>query len=101
MTVVELGCGPGNTLFPLLAANENPKLSLFGFDYSKVAVDLVKENPSFASPNVNAECWSLSSTEGLPKCLEEGSVDIAIMIFVFSALHPDEWKAAVANLWKM
>lgn len=101
MTVVELGCGPGNTLFPLLAANENPELNLFGFDYSKVAIDLVKANPAFSSPNVNAEVWSLASTEGLPSCLEAGTVDVAIMIFVFSALHPDEWRAAVENLWRM
>lgn len=40
--IVELGCGPGNTLFPLLSANENPDLSLHGLDFSKEAVDLVK-----------------------------------------------------------
>jgi ubiquinone/menaquinone biosynthesis C-methylase UbiE len=40
--VVEIGCGPGNTLFPLLAANENVDLQLHGFDFSKEAIDLVK-----------------------------------------------------------
>lgn len=40
--MVEIGCGPGNTLFPLLAANENPELQLHGLDFSKEAIDLVK-----------------------------------------------------------
>lgn len=40
--IVELGCGNGSTLFPLLAANENPLLDLHGYDYSKEAVSVVK-----------------------------------------------------------
>lgn len=43
--IVEIGCGPGNTLFPLFAANENPHLQLHGFDYSKEAIDLVLVRP--------------------------------------------------------
>ena len=44
--IVELGCGPGNTLFPLLSANENPDLRLHGYDFSKEAIDLVKVSQS-------------------------------------------------------
>jgi len=40
--VVEIGCGNGSTLFPLLAANENPHLRLHGYDYSKEAVNVVR-----------------------------------------------------------
>ncbi|KAK4058684.1 hypothetical protein OIO90_000128 [Microbotryomycetes sp. JL221] len=100
-TIVELGCGPGNTLFPLLASNENTQLSLHGYDYSKEAVDLVKANPSFDSNIVTSDVWDLSSKAGLPATIEPGSVDIAVMIFVFSALHPDEWRQAVKNLFDM
>lgn len=42
--------------------------------------------------------WDLSSPLGPPKEIESGSLDLIITIFVFSALHPDEWRQAVHNL---
>jgi tRNAThr (cytosine32-N3)-methyltransferase len=47
--VVEIGCGNGSTLFPLLAANENPLLDLHGYDYAKEAVAVCQVRfPSFS-----------------------------------------------------
>lgn len=44
----------------------------------------------------------LSETEpNLPDGVEPGSVDIVVMIFVLSALHPREWAAAVRNVRTM
>lgn len=37
----------------------------------------------------------------LPEGVEPGTVDIAIMIFVLSALHPLEWQRAIANVYKV
>lgn len=37
----------------------------------------------------------------LPEGVEPNSVDIAIMIFVLSALHPLEWQLAIANVYKV
>lgn len=48
--VVEIGCGPGNTLYPLLAANKNPELQLHGLDFSKEAIALVKVRSFFDLP---------------------------------------------------
>jgi hypothetical protein len=43
--------GAGNALFPIFQANENPELSLHGFDYSKTAIDVVKVHwPRFFQP---------------------------------------------------
>lgn len=99
--IVEIGCGPGNTLFPLYEGNLNPALDLHGYDFSKTAVDLVRANLAFGPSNLHTGVWSLASPAGLPEGLEEGSVDIAIMIFVISALHPDEWARAVENTWRV
>lgn len=41
-TVVEIGCGAGNTVFPLLSTNENPELRVHAYDYSPRAVQLVQ-----------------------------------------------------------
>ncbi|GAA5875310.1 hypothetical protein JCM16303_000579 [Sporobolomyces ruberrimus] len=99
--VVEIGCGNGSTLFPLLASNENPQFRLHGYDYSKEAVNVVRAHASFNPTYLSCDVWDLSSPSGIPSDLEPNSVDIISMIFVFSALHPTEWEQAVKNVHTM
>jgi len=33
--------------------------------------------------------------------MEPESVDIVVLVFVFSALQPDEWDRAIANIYKV
>ena len=42
-----------------------------------------------------------TEAERLPPNIEPGSVDIVVLIFVLSALHPNEWKAAAENVYRM
>ncbi|KAI5453698.1 hypothetical protein NCC49_005517 [Naganishia albida] len=136
-TVVEIGCGAGNTVFPLLAKNENPQLVIHACDYAASAVEVVKSNPMYPVPPhgkgiLHSSVWDVTKppvasqstlrpqsagessgatdSEGasvtpnessLPEGVEPNSVDIAIMIFVLSALHPLEWQRAIANVYKM
>ncbi|OJT02955.1 tRNA(Thr) (cytosine(32)-N(3))-methyltransferase [Trametes pubescens] len=103
MVIAEVGCGAGNAVFPLLAANENPHLSLKAYDYSSHAVKLVQSNPLYLSPplgTIEAAVWDLTSPT-LPPGLEPGSVDILTLVFVMSALHPKEWANAVSNIHKL
>ena len=44
-TVIEVGCGAGNSVFPLLTANKNPLLRVFACDYAPQAIHLVKVRP--------------------------------------------------------
>lgn len=101
-TVLEVGCGAGNTVFPLLEINQNPKLSIHACDYSAEAVGVVHSNPLYTAPPGGAKCvstvWDLSSSSELPTGLQPGSVDIIVLIFVLSALHPREWQQAVQNI---
>ncbi|KAI9062762.1 methyltransferase [Trametes sanguinea] len=102
MVVAEIGCGAGNAVFPLLEANKNPHLKLKAYDYSSHAVKLVQNNPLYLSPplgTIDAAVWDLTSFE-LPPGLEPGSVDIITLVFVMSALHPQEWANAVSNIHK-
>lgn len=105
-TILEIGCGAGNTMYPILSKNENPELRVFGCDYSDVAVELVRGNENFerlhASGNCYSSVWDLANEEGkIPEDLEENSVDIAVMVFVLSALDPKQWKQAIINLKKV
>ncbi|PWZ01201.1 S-adenosyl-L-methionine-dependent methyltransferase [Testicularia cyperi] len=103
VTILEVGCGAGNTVFPLLEINQNPMLEIHACDYSAEAVSVVRSNPSYSCPSPKgARCesnvWDLSSPTALPPGLHPGSVDIIVLIFVFSALHPREWTQAVLNI---
>lgn len=50
---------------------------------------------------IHASVWDLSSDETLPEGVEPESVDIVILVFVLSALHPDEWGKAITNVHKV
>jgi len=103
ISIAELGCGAGNAVFPLLSQNRNPNLRLHAYDYSSQAVKLVQTNPLYVAPpvgTIQSEVWDLSSSS-LPPNVEPGSIDIIILVFVLSALHPHEWAQAVTNVYKM
>lgn len=107
-TIVEVGCGAGNTVFPLLAANQNPALKLVACDYAAQAVEVIRAHPLYAAPPVGAceaHVWDLSAGSAgeacLPPGVAPGSVDIVVLVFVLSALHPREWAAAAHNVYTM
>ena len=45
--------------------------------------------------------WDLADKQNLPEGVEPGSIDIIVMIFVLSALHPSEWRQAVLNVYQV
>lgn len=113
--VLEVGCGAGNTVFPLLMHNENPDLRIFATDYSKTAVKVVQAGEMYPRAahglgELSASVWDITSrpsdearaqgiTYALPEGVEAGSVDVLTVVYVLSALHPDEWEQAVHNLY--
>jgi tRNAThr (cytosine32-N3)-methyltransferase len=100
VTLLEIGAGAGNTAFPILANNKNPELKIHACDFSKKAVEVMRSHEAYASPQIQADVWDVAGDE-LPPGLGEGSVDVALMVFIFSALSPRQWKRAVENVYKV
>lgn len=107
-TILEVGCGAGNTVFPLLSANQNQDLRLVACDYAEQAVDVIKSHPLYNAPPVgrcDAHVWDLSAGSdkqaSLPPNIQPGTVDIVVLVFVLSALHPREWASAAHNVYTM
>ncbi|KAF7555528.1 hypothetical protein G7046_g6543 [Stylonectria norvegica] len=98
--ILEIGAGAGNTAFPILASNKNPHLKIHACDYSKTAVEVMRTHDEYNTEFIQADVWDISS-DSLPPDLEEGSVDVAILIFIFSALSPDQWAQAVRNVHRV
>ncbi|KAF3278546.1 hypothetical protein TWF970_004553 [Orbilia oligospora] len=102
--LLEVGCGAGNTLFPILSSNKNPNFHIHGADFSKTSIELIRSNELYTlhhPKHVSASVWDLGNADGvLPEGIEPESLDVVILIFVFSALHPDQWAYAVNNVNK-
>ena len=99
-TILEVGAGAGNTAFPILKANENEELMIHACDFSKKAVELIRGNAAYDSNHMQASVWDISSVN-LPPGLRQGSVDVVLLVFIFSALNPNQWDAAVRNVWRV
>lgn len=100
VTLLEVGAGAGNTAFPILAHNQNPCLKIHACDFSKIAVEVMRESEAYDSRHVQADVWDAAG-EDLPPGLSENSVDIVLMIFIFSALSPDQWQQTVHNIYRL
>ena len=100
MTLLEVGAGAGNTAFPILKHNQNSKLKIHACDFSKKAVEVIRENEAYNTRNIQADVWDAAS-EDLPPGLGDESVDVVVMIFIFSALSPAQWKQAVHNIYRV
>ncbi|MEE6466222.1 hypothetical protein FKM82_006879 [Ascaphus truei] len=98
LTILEAGCGVGNCLFPLL--EEDPGFFLYACDFSPRAVDFVKQNPSY-NPNTCKAFQCDLTKDDLTENIPADSVDVAMLIFVLSAIHPDKMHLAIQNIYKV
>ncbi|XP_026665804.2 tRNA N(3)-methylcytidine methyltransferase METTL6 isoform X3 [Phoenix dactylifera] len=93
--VLEVGCGAGNTVFPLLVAF--PDVFVHACDFSPLAIELVKEHGAFKLDRVNAFVCDVI-TDDLCKMIMPGSVDVITMIFMLSAVSPMKMSLALQNV---
>ncbi|KAI9775318.1 MAG: hypothetical protein M1839_001302 [Geoglossum umbratile] len=100
-TLLEVGAGAGNTAFPVLAHNQNPHLKIHAIDFSKKAIELIRESEHYDPQHIQADVWDIASPDSLPPNITENSVDIVLLIFIFSALSPDQWAQAVRNIHRV
>ncbi|KAF8422923.1 S-adenosyl-L-methionine-dependent methyltransferase [Tirmania nivea] len=102
--VLEVGAGAGNTLFPVLKQNQSEGFHITAADFSAVSVSLIQSQPAFVAnhpKHVDAKVWDLADPDLAHLPCTPNSLDIIILIFVFSALAPWQWKTAVRNVERM
>ncbi|KAH6867114.1 S-adenosyl-L-methionine-dependent methyltransferase [Alternaria rosae] len=105
-TLLEVGAGAGNSAFPILQRSQNQRLKIHACDFSKKAVELIRNHELYDPERIQADVWDVAASPdsengGLPPGLAEGSVDVVLMIFIFSALNPKQWDQAVRNIWRV
>ncbi|KAL0992749.1 hypothetical protein UPYG_G00097890 [Umbra pygmaea] len=98
--ILEVGCGVGNTVFPILKTNNDPGLFLYCCDFSSTAVELVKSNAEYDPGRCFAFVHDLSDG-GATYPIPDASMDVIVLIFVLSALHPDRMQASISRLARL
>ncbi|KAG6541467.1 hypothetical protein Mapa_017140 [Marchantia paleacea] len=94
--VLEVGCGTGNTVFPLTA--QYPDLFVYACDFSPRAVDLVKvAHEDFTESRVKAFVCDATS-DSLVMTISPASVDVVTLVFMLSAVGPEKMPAVVRNV---
>lgn len=95
--ILEVGCGVGNTVFPILKTNNNKDLFLYCCDFSSTAINLVKESPDYKDNRCYAFVCDVTS-EDWQTPFPKASLDVIVCIFVLSALVPDKLEQVVRKM---
>ena len=83
--LLEVGCGVGNFVFPLL--EENKDLYIYACDFSERAVSFVKDNELYDQTRMKAFVCDLTQNP-LVNEMEPESIDYVSAIFCLSAIPP-------------
>ncbi|XP_064476667.1 tRNA N(3)-methylcytidine methyltransferase METTL2-like [Ornithodoros turicata] len=92
--VLEVGCGVGNTVFPILEINKDPGLFLYCCDFSETAVSVLKEHKEYDPQRCLAFVCDVTR-ENWDAPFPNESLDIIILIFVLSAVSPDKMQGVI------
>lgn len=97
--IFEVGCGVGNTIFPILQYSKDRELFIYCCDFSAKAIDILKENPEYNSKICNAFVLDATEDNWNPP-IPENTADVAVLIFVLSAIHPDKFQSVARQLYR-
>ena len=98
--ILEVGCGAGNTIFPLARFRPDPTLRIFACDFAPSAVQLVREFREFDSQRMTVFLHDLAKDDSF-KGIPDGSMDIVVAIFVLSALDPARLPSVFTKLYRV
>lgn len=96
---LEVGCGAGNTAFPLLEVD--PHAIVYCCDFSPRAVELVRKRRDALPPDQAARVHPFVcdiTREPLADHVPRGAVDVCTMVFVLSAVSPEKMSDAIRNV---
>jgi tRNAThr (cytosine32-N3)-methyltransferase len=102
--IIEIGCGAGNTVFPLWKERRvDPVLErIYACDFSSKAVDLVRSYRDFDPSKMTTFVHDLSSEAAFPAdVVAPGSIDVAVTVFVLSALKPEHLAHALSKIYAL
>lgn len=98
--LLEVGCGPGNMVYPVLARNRDTKTHCC--DFAERAIEILKVNPSYDENRINAFVFDLvkdgPALAGRLSSHPFGQPNVASLIFVLSAIPPRHHRRVLAHI---
>ncbi|NXL46743.1 METL2 protein, partial [Podilymbus podiceps] len=99
--ILEVGCGAGNSVFPILKVlRDTPGTFLYCCDFASGAVELVKSHSSYNSAWCSAFVHDVCD-DALPYPFPDEILDVILLVFVLSTIHPDRMQGVVNRLAKL
>lgn len=98
-SLVEAGCGAGNTLFPLVRAF--PQKRFFALDLSEEALALLRRHPDYDPARITALRFDLAGESEVEEVLPGCAVDVALLVFCLSAIEPCRQADALARVARL
>ena len=96
---LEVGCGVGNTVFPMLELD--PEATVFCCDFSARAIDMVKQRAATLPERDRNRVVAFvcdATCESLLENVPPGSIDVATLVFALSAMSREKMTYCVRNL---
>ncbi|XP_034186698.1 tRNA N(3)-cytidine methyltransferase METTL6 [Osmia lignaria lignaria] len=96
--LLEVGCGVGNFVYPLVEDGLKFR-KIFACDLSPRAVELMKNHMLYHPEKMNIFQTDIT----MENCFYnvDCPVNVATLIFVLSAIHPDKFRKVVKNLYNI
>lgn len=98
--LLEVGCGVGNFIFPLIEDKQNINYFIYACDFSPRAVEFVKQNPLYDESLINAFQCDIT-TDDIFENIDRESLDIISLIFIMSAIHPSKFQSVLNTLYEL
>ncbi len=96
-SILEIGCGVGNFVYPLI--KQNKEIYAYACDFSHDAIKLLKENTDYDESRLQGFVCDATKKNSLAESLPNGvKVDCVTLIFVLSAIHPNKMRIVCENI---
>ncbi|XP_053090064.1 mRNA N(3)-methylcytidine methyltransferase METTL8 isoform X2 [Pangasianodon hypophthalmus] len=95
--ILEVGCGAGNSVFPIINAIRGSDAFLYCFDFSSRAIQLVKEHPDYDPAVCHAFVQDICDDVSMFPFPQE-SLDVIVVVFVLSSIHPERMQRVLNRL---
>ena len=96
ITLLDMGCGVGNSFYPLLI--RLPNLYVNAFDFSKRAVNMAKTHQIYEKEQKRINIYDLDLVKDE---IPDKNNDYGILMFVLSAIKPQEHEKVIEKISKV
>ncbi|XP_025419570.1 methyltransferase-like protein 2 isoform X2 [Sipha flava] len=97
--ILEVGCGVGNSVFPILSHCSGTNVHVYCCDFSSNAIKILKENSEYNEEHCTAFVCDITNDDWNPPFALE-SLDIILLVFVLSAVKPEKLKHVVRKFYE-